>query len=214
MELMGRVAVIALVVIVAAALGFLLFDHVISGPLTSQQAVQYVMSDMRASNPTASIAVINVTSSTLKAGSWDIALSVVYNSSEPCPTLFIEGFDYPATGLVPSVDNLYTSHCVIYGISTAPSYVISSPYIAIARSYNQSFAPITSYVSTFGYNNTAVHAKFFSALAGNATPLRENFTSVWLINYTAKGAAYSEYAVMSSSGTIVAHYIENGTVPG
>jgi hypothetical protein len=206
MELLGRVAVIALIVVVAAAAAFLLSGHVISGPLTSQQAVQYVLSDMRASNPSANITVINVSASALKASSWDIVLSAVYNASKPCPTLFIEGFDYPATGLVPSVDNLYTAHCVIYGISTAPSYVISSPYIAIARSYNQSFAPVMTYVNGFGYNNTFVHARFFSTLGGNATPLGETFSSVWLINYTAKNAGYSEYAVMSSSGSIIANY--------
>ncbi len=206
MELLGRVAIIAAVVIVIAAVAFLLSSHVISGALTSQQAVQYVLSDMRASNPSANITVINVSASALKAGSWNIVLSAVYNASKPCPTLFIEDFDYPATGLVPSVDNLYTSHCVIYGISTAPSYVISSPYIAIARSYNQSFAPITAYVRAAGYNNTFVHARFFSTLNYSATPLNENFTSVWLINYTAKSANHSEYVVMSSSGAIIANY--------
>src|SRR5271157_5012392 len=142
MELLGRVAMIALIVIAIASAAFLLSTHAISPNLTAPQAVQYVLSDMRASNPSANISVINVSPSTLKQGSWDVVLSVVYNASTPCPTLFIEGFDYPATGLVPSVDNLYTSHCVISGISIAPSYVISSPYIAIARSYNQSFAPI------------------------------------------------------------------------
>lgn len=205
MDLLGRVAIIVLVVIVAATVAFMLIGPVFSGPLTSQQAVQLVLKDMRNSTPDANISVITVQPSTLKTGSWNIVLSVVYNASKPCPTLFIETFDYPALGFVPSVDNLYTSHCVIYGISTAPSYVISSPYIAIARSYNQSFAPVTSYVKTFGYNNTVVHARFLSQ-GGNATPLNGNFTSVWLVNYTAKNAPYSEYVVMSSSGTIVANY--------
>jgi len=208
MELLGRVAMIALIVIAIASAAFLLSTHAISPNLTAPQAVQYVLSDMRASNPSANISVINVSASTLKAGSWDVVLSVVYNASRPCPTLFIEGFDYPATGLVPSVDNLYTSHCVVYGLSTAPSYVISSPYIAIARSYNQSFMPVTSYVDGFGYNNTQVHARFFSSIGMTSTPLQRNFTSVWLVNYTARDATYSEFAVMSSSGSIIANYTE------
>ncbi len=206
MELLGRVAIVAGIVIVLAAAVFLLSKHVMSGPLTSQQAVQYVLRDMRDNNPSANITVINVSSSTLKSGSWDIVLSVVYNASRPCPTLFIEAFDYPATNLVPSVDNLYTSHCVIYGVSTAPSYVISSPYIAIAMSYNQSPVRVRSYVDAFGYNNTRVAAKFFSALGSGATPTGKNFTSVWLINYTANDANYSEYVVMGSSGSMLANY--------
>jgi hypothetical protein len=206
MELFGRVAIIAAVVIVVAAAASLLPSHVIAGAPTSQQAVQYVIRDMRANNPRANITVINVSSSTLKSGSWNIVLSVVYNASRPCPTLFIEGFDYPATNLVPSVDNLYTAHCVIYGVSDAPSYVISSPYIAIAMSYNQSPAAIRSYVDTFGYNNTRVAAKFFPTMSSGATPAGRNFTSVWLINYTANDATYSEYAVMGSSGLMLANY--------
>ncbi len=203
MELIGRVAIIAVVVIMIAAAAFLLFSHVIAGQLTSQQAVQYVLSDVRASNPSANITIINVSSS--KVVSWNITLSVVYNASKPCPTLFIEYFDYPATGLVPTTENRYTANCVVYGLSTAQPYVISSPYIAIARSYNQS-AQMRAYVHTFGYNNTTVHANFYSALGASATPLGENFTSVWLINYTAKSAGYSEYAILGSSGAVIANY--------
>ncbi|MDE1810819.1 MAG: hypothetical protein KGH66_02150, partial [Candidatus Micrarchaeota archaeon] len=130
-----KVGVIVVVLIVIAGAAFILFQHTAaSGAVSSDQAVQFVKSDLLQMNPSANITLINVSPSRLQTGSWNIVLSVVYNATRPCPTLFIEGYDYPATGLVPSLDNLYTTKCVINGVSGAPSYVISSPEIAIARS--------------------------------------------------------------------------------
>jgi hypothetical protein len=206
MDLLGTVAIIAIVLIIIFTAGFVLLKNNTEKQLSSAQAVQFVLNDLKASNPNANITVINVSNSTLKKGSYDIVLSIVYNASKPCPTLFIEGFDYPATGLVPSVDNLYTKNCIIYGISSAPSYVISSPQIAIARSYNQGISQITNYVSTFGYNNTMVTARFYPYLNDNATNLGQSYYNVWLIKYKAKSINYSVYAVMDSSGTVIANY--------
>lgn len=204
MGLLTRVAIIVLILIVVFTAGFLIFRRTTSHQLTPQQAEQFVINDLKSSNPSANISVISITNSTLKAGSYNIVLSIVYNATRPCPTLFIEGFDYPATGLVPSIDNLYTKNCVIYGLSDAPSYVISSPEIAIARSYNQGIGQITSYVSTYGYNNTVVTAKFYPSL--NDTSLGNNFYNAWLIRYRATNSNYSIYAVMDSSGTVVGNY--------
>jgi hypothetical protein len=206
MDLLGTVAVIVLVLILVLTAGFVLLKHNTQTTLTSAQAVQLVINDLKTSNPGANITVVNVSNSTLKQGSYNIVLSIVYNSTKPCPTLFIEGFDYPATGLVPSVDNLYTKNCIIYGLSTAPSYVISSPEIAIARSYNQGINQITSYVSTFGYNSTSVNAMFYPYLNANTTKLGRSFYNVWLIKYKATGANYSVYAVLDSSGAVAGNY--------
>ena len=157
MDLLAKVAVVVAIFIVIAGAGFyvLKLSASPSGPLTSQQASQIVINDLKLHNPTADVTIINVTPSMLKSGSWSMTLSVVYNSTRPCPTLFIEGFDYPATGLVPSVDNLYTENCTIYGLSTAPTYVISSPAIAIVKSYVSNSIAISNYVNTYGYGNTS-----------------------------------------------------------
>ncbi len=206
MDLLGSVALIVLILIIVFTAGFILLRHNTQTQLTSAQAVQLVINDLKSSNPGANITVINVSNSTLKKGSYNIALSIVYNATRPCPTLFIEEFDYPATGLVPSVDNLYTKNCIIYGLSTAPSYVISSPEIAIARSYNQGIKQITGYVSTFGYNETTVTAMFYPYLNSNATNLGQSFYNVWFIKYKATAANYSVYAVLDSSGAVAGNY--------
>ncbi|HVC58443.1 MAG TPA: hypothetical protein VND15_03140 [Candidatus Acidoferrales bacterium] len=207
MDLFLKVGIIVVVLIVVAGIGFILFQHAKgSTAVTSDQAVQFVKSDLIEMNPSANITTINVSPSRLQTGSWDIVLSIVYNATRPCPTLLIQGFDYPATGLVPSLDNLYTTKCVIYGMSDAPSYVISSPLIATARSYNESPKSVSTYVSAYGYNNTVVHSKFYTMLNSSVTGSSRNFTNVWLVNYTANRATYSEYLVMDSSGTVIANY--------
>lgn len=208
MDLLAKVGVAVVIFIVIAGIGFYAFGMLAgqATALTAQKATQIVISDLKLRNPTADVTIISVTPSTLAAGSWSMTFSVVYNSTSPCPTLFIEGFDYPATGLVPSVDNLYTENCTIYGLSTAPTYVISSPAIAIVKSYDSGFAPITNYVNNYGYGNTTVHAKFFATLESNMTPLNRTFYNVWDINYTAIRAGYSQFAILNSSGAIAGNY--------
>jgi len=213
MDLLGRVAIIVLVLIIVFSAGFILLKRNTQSQLTSAQAVQVVLNDLKASNPSANITVINVSNSTLKEGSYNIALSIVYNATRPCPTLEIEAFDYPATGLVPSVDNLYTTGCKIYGLSATAyeSYVISSPEVAIARSYNQGISQITGYVSAFGYNNTYVTATYYTYLNENSTHLGKSFYNIWLVKYKATNANYSIYAVLQNN-TVVGNYSGNYTV--
>ncbi len=206
MDLIGRVAIIVVLLVIVFSAAFLIFKHGTASQLTPAQAVQFVKNDLRDTNPGANISVISVTNSTLEKGSYNIVLSIVYNATRPCPTLFIEGFDYPATGLVPSVDNLYTSKCVIYGLSDAPSYIISSPEIAIARSYTQNVSQINDFVNAYGYNNTVVTAAFYPYLNSTTTHLGQSFYNVWLIKYSAASAKSSVYVVLDSSGAVAGNY--------
>src|SRR5580693_1614219 len=147
MDLLLKVGILIVVLVVIASAIFLIYVHATqSGPLTKQQAEALVVNDIISQNPNAVITVVSASPSILANNSWSITLSIVYNGTKPCPTLFIQGYDYPATGLVPSTDNLYTRGCIIYGLSTAPTYVISSPDIAIARSYSSNSPLLTNYV--------------------------------------------------------------------
>lgn len=207
MDLLLKVGVIVVILIAIAGVGFIIFQHTQgSSAITSSQAVQFVKSDLTEMNPSANITLINVSPSRLQTGSWSVVVSIVYNGTRPCPTLLIQGFDYPATGLVPSLDNLYTTKCVVYGLSSAPSYVISSPYVATARSYNASPFSVRNYVSSYGYNNTSVHSSFYTSLNSSVTGIPQNFSNVWLVRYTANGAKVSQYLVMGSSGSIIANF--------
>jgi len=209
MDLIGKVAIIVILLIVIASAGFLLFKHSTQKQFTAAQAQQVVLNDLNASQPAANITVINVSNSTLEKGSYNVVLSIVYNSTSPCPTLFIEEYDYPATGLVSSVDNLYTQHCVVSGLSNAPSYVIGSPEIAIATSYNQSLAhnisEVTNYVNDVGYNDVIVTAKFYPSLNNTNTHLSQSYYNVWLVRYRGPSLNYSVYTVLQS-GSVVDNY--------
>ena len=211
MDLLARVGIIVVIIIIVAAIGFLIFKYAIPpSHLTAQQAEQVVVKDLQLSHPNASVAVINVTNSTLAPGSWVVFVSLVYNATKPCPTVYLEEYDYPATGLVPTVANLYTSKCVIYGLvnSSLPfyTYLITNPEVAIAKSFNTSYPALVSYNRTFGYGNIFVHARYYTTLNATQTPLNRPFYNVWLINYTATDAQYSQFVVMNDTGAIAANF--------
>ncbi len=213
MDLLVKVGIVA-VILVAIFGGALLFRYVVgsSSTLTASQAQQIVQRDLKLAYPNASISVINVTPSTLSQGSWNIFISLIYNATRPCPTVYLEQYDYPATGLVPSVANLYTQHCVIYGLSSTSlpyyTYLITSPEIAIAKSFNTSFPALVVYVNTYGYNSTNVYARHYQNLTLNrmVNPYGGSFLNVWQINYTAIRAPYSEYVILNSTGSIIFNY--------
>ncbi len=211
MDLLLKVAILVAVLIIIFSAVFLIFVRPLqTGPLTQTQAEQLVLNDIKAANPNATVTVVAVGPSPSFNNSYGIVLSVVYNATRPCPTLSIQGYDYPATGLLPSTDNLYTngtaSMCKIYGASLAdaPTYVISSPEVAIARSYNSSASEIVNYVDDYGYNNVNVYATFYANFA--PAQLNKSFNNVWLVNYTANSAPYYQYVVLGQSGQIVGNY--------
>ena len=203
MGLIRSVGILALIVVAIAVAAFgisSLLHSSHSRGVTEAQAEQFVLNDLKQASPGANITVINVTNSTLKAGSWSVTVSVVYNPTSPCPTFLIEGFDYPAVTLVPSVEVLYTSNCEVYGLANAPSYVISAAPVAITRAYDFGNATILNYIGA-NMNSVTAHAAFYSVLPANATPLGTQFNNTWLVEYSAPGAPTSLYVLMDKSGT-------------
>ncbi len=213
MDLLAKVGIGAVILIIIFA-GVLVFRYAAtrSGPLSASQAQQVVQRDLKLAYPNATINVINVTPSTLASGSWNVFVSQVYNATRPCPTVYLEQYDYPATGLVPSVANLYTQHCIIYGLSNTSlpyyTYLITSPEIAIAKSFNTSFPALVVYVNTYGYNSTNVYASHYQSFTPNKSvlPSGRSFSDIWLVNYTNVRAPYSEYVILNSSGSILFNY--------
>ncbi len=207
MDLLLKVGILIFILVALIGIAFLAFVHPsATGPITQAQAEQLVLNDVKASSPNATVSVISVSPSILENNSWDAVLSVVYNGTRPCPTLIIQEFDYPATGLQPSTDVNYTTRCVVYGLSTAPSYVISSPEIAIARSYNTMTPVLLNFVTDYGYKNVNVYAAFYSNITANATPLGVPFSNSWIVNYTSAHANYNQYVVLGQSGQILGNY--------
>jgi len=210
MDLLEKVGVIVIVLVVVSSIVFLLLQNGKNPQLTASQAVQLVINDVRATNPNANITVVSVSNSTVQKGSYSIVLSVAYNSTRACPTLFIDMFDYPAFSLSNSTENLYTygnaNRCTINGLvnSSTSTYVIGSKYVAIARSYSKNIPQITSYVNRYGYNNTDVDASYYSNLTN--AHLANTYYNAWLVRYKASAADYSVYVVIDSSGSVAGNY--------
>ncbi|MGC8651840.1 MAG: hypothetical protein ACP5UH_01135 [Candidatus Micrarchaeia archaeon] len=201
---------IAVIVLVALISVLFLVRHSIVPQYTESQAVSIVMSKLNGTFPGARISIINVSSENLSVGygqqrqSWYIVTSIVENATRACPALSIESFSYPASGLLPTIINNYTSlNCTISGLSNAPYYIINSPYIAQVKSYLSSYYPITSYVNKYGYANTNVTAKYMPNVGNkNFTALNKTFSNVWLISYSASNANFSLYVIMNDTGSI------------
>ena len=221
MDLLAKVAIVTILIIVVLGVGFITFKYAAKGPgtVTAAQAGQVVTRDLKLQYPNASIDLINITKSNLTNDSWNVFVSVVFNSTRPCPTVYLLDSDYPATELVLSVANLYTSKCE--GLSNAKqdlpfyTYIVTNPEIAIAQSYNISesgaYPGIVDYVNgNGGYNNTVVNATRYQSLNSTIKPfITKQYYNVWLINYTAKYAQYSYIVIMNTSGVILGNY----TVP-
>ncbi len=207
MDLIVKSALIAVILILIAAGAFILLQKSTQHQLTSNDAVSLVISDLQSKNPNATITLVSLSNSTIQKNSWNIVVSVVYNATRPCPTLLIEDFDYPATGLSPSTENIYTTKCELLNYASgAPSYVISSPELAIVNSYDSNYSIIKSFVNNYGYNNTNVYARFFQNLQSNYTHLGANYSNIWLVEYTSNMANHSAYVLMSQSGKVLGTY--------
>ncbi len=207
MGLLSTAAIIAVIAIIIAGVVLYAFTRApVASKLTLNQAEALVINDIKAQNPTANVTLLpGVSNSNLEQGSFYIPLSVVYNGTSPCPTLLIETFDYPATGLHPSNDTQLTSYngyaCNVYIHGELPPY---AP-LFIASSYASGNNAITAYVNMFGYSGTSVSANYQT----NATILG-NSTNVWLIKYSATGSSNSLYAILDPSGAILQTYNSSG----
>jgi hypothetical protein len=215
MDLLSK-AVITAVVMIAIVLVLLFiksYTVVHAPPLNATSASKLVISDLQQSYPNASVRLLSVNRSYVRNNSWEITLGVIYGPATPCPTVKIESFDYPATGLVPTVTNVYSNYssgtCHVYGLpnSALPyfSYTVSSPEIAIDRAYNADYAPLVSFINASGFNNITASANFY----GNTTLLGKNYTNIWLVKYLHETSTSqeSQFVVMNYSGSVLTGYI-------
>ncbi|MEM3841099.1 MAG: hypothetical protein QXN59_00165, partial [Candidatus Micrarchaeaceae archaeon] len=172
MDLLSK-AIITAVILVIAAILLISFRDLIpvhSKPLNATSVSQLVISDMKQSYPNATISLLYANRSYSNSSSWTVTLGVVYGPSTPCPTVKVENFNYPATGLLPTVIEVYSNYskgvCHVYGLpnSALPyfSYTVTSPETAIARAYNSDYAPLVQFINQSGFSNVTASASFFN----------------------------------------------------
>ncbi len=213
MELFVQALIAVLVVvavIVAAFAAFSLFGRGVPvSSINETQARTVILSDLAAHAQNADIAIINASQSAAHPGSWSITARTIYNPDSPCPAVILQSFDYPATGLL-NVTEVYSNYssgaCRVYaafnGKGGVIDNIVSIPALAVAMPYNESYAPLLSYISKYGYANIHATASRYSNLtAGN-----QSFDNVWLINYTTSDPSSAYHIVMDYSGSVLYGY--------
>ncbi len=204
MDLLSK-AIIAAVILALVVVGAYLYAQHLppQTSLTKQQAVSLVQSDVEQNYPGAIINITNATLSQRYPGSWDLVVSIIVNSTQPCPDYFIYTYTYPGTGFVPDTQNTYTRG--YQGTCSVNSSIIGAYPIAIAKSYTIHSSQIDSYINKFGYGNILATASYYPRFSVYG----QNYTDIWLTTFTYPSANYSAYMVLSLEGTQLLTYTAN-----
>ena len=204
MDLFSKTVIVAAVVIVIMIAFYygVVGLHLGKKAVTSQEAAQIVLTDLKNSNQNAAINISNVSPS-VYPGSWHIIASVVYNATSPCPSYSIYSFDYPQYGLVNRTENSYTYACQIYGYGGSGPYEIESYPAAITFSYISNTTGVMRYIHKYGFSNVRVRATY-----QNRTMLSgRNFSNVWVVVYSSNATQTSLYDILSQqNGSVEAVY--------
>ena len=196
MNLLPKALLIAIVIIVVlVAVKFL--SSGASQHVTAAQAISNVTSYIKVSNPSALVNVTNVSASQY-SGSWHIVASVIINGTKACPTYYVYSFDYPQYQLVSRLENNYTANCIVNGVQSGKAYIIASYPIAIAWAY-ANIPAARNFVESYGYSNVNVSASYFNSVALGG----QNFTRLWLVQYTAPTANTLTVGLSQLNGTLL-----------
>lgn len=196
MDLLSKAFIIAVVVIaLLVAVKFAVQNS--PQPVSQAEAVANVTHFLTQSTPPGTL--INITSVTPSQyqGSWHIVTGIIINATSPCPSYYVDSFDYPQYGFVSRLENNYTANCIINGINK--SYVIGYYPVAIARSYSLNISQVRDFVNRYGYSNVQVQANRAASERINGI----NYSSVWVVYYTAPSANYSVYVYLQPNGTLI-----------
>lgn len=204
MQLLSKVAIVTIILVAIAIVATFAFRHTTSqSQVTASYAKGFVLSDLYQHSPTGIFNVINVSKSSSNPNSWVIVLSAAYNSTKPCPTYLTETFNYPSTNLAPVINNIYASQCKVHQVSTTHGSNIGLPIMAIAEATSIQTPIVSNYISTYSYNNTFVHAKFYPSFNKTLNNVSVDFNNMWIINYTAINANNSVYVILDKFGKFI-----------
>lgn len=203
MELLSKVAIVAVILIALSISAALLLRHS-SQPsnITASYAKSFVLADLHQSAPTANFTVLNVSSG--GTNSWTVLVAASYNTTTPCPTYLTESFNYPGTNLAPTIDNIYISNCTVRQVPSSSGGEITLPVIAIGEATEQARSGgdplLLNYLQTHPLDSIYTRAYFYSSYNSIVEGTRVNGSDIWVVNYTSKDANYSVYAVLNSTG--------------
>ena len=216
MDLLSKAVIAAVVLVVIAVVlisvkGIVPLHHT---QLNATTVSTLVVSDLQQAYPNATVKLLSANRSYSSNDSWSVTLLVVYGPRTPCPTIKVEDFDYPETGLLPTVTEVYSNYsdgmCHVYGLpnSALPyfSYTVTSPESAIDRAYNSDYPPLVQFINQNGFSNVTASASFLNK---TTSVFGENYTNVWLVRYSSANTAHndSQYVLMNYSGGVLTGYL-------
>ncbi len=196
MDLLIRAIIAAIVVIAILSVVYYVLKGSLGQQVTKQQAESFITTDLLQTYPGS---IVNVTSDTPSnySGSWHIVVSVTENATSPCPSYFINVYDYPAFRLVSTPQNTYTSNCNIYVFSPNSAFKLGSSPVAIAWATKR-VPSVIKYISVFGMPNVNASAHFQSNATSGGT---------WVLTYSSRLANYSVRALLAdTNGTLLNSY--------
>ncbi len=204
MDLLAKVLILAVVLIAVLASARYLVSQS-PGQVSNAQAVASVTNYLNTNYPGAVVNITSVNASQVP-GSWHIVAAIINNASSACPDYFVESFDYPKFGFVPTPQNNYTSGCVIYGVQKGLPYNVTSYPVAVAKSYDYNLTQVRIFMNRYGYSNVQVSATYHNSI----TLDYKNYSHVWLVTYSDTHAPYFvDVGIAQLNGTLL--YVSNST---
>ncbi len=196
MDLVTKVFIIAVAIIVVVGIVKFAVQSA-PQPVSKAEAIANVTHYLQQSTPIGTL--VNITSVTASqySGSWHIIAGIIIDGTSPCPSYYVDSFDYPQYGFVSRLENNYTANCIVNGLNA--NYDIGYYPVAIAQSYSLNISQVKNFVSKFGYNNVQVNANHIASQQINGM----NYSNIWIVYYTAPAANYSVQVYLRSNGSLI-----------
>jgi len=181
MELFTRVVVLAVLFIAILLVAyFIIVSFTPAGSVTEAQALNQVRIYELSKYPNANITSSNSTAMTTP-GNWKIIIGIVLNATSPCPSYFVDTFEYPSYFPIDRNQTLYTRpNCTIVGVSSSSTpYSLYNPSVAITRAYTFNTAEVNGFIDRFGFGNVSVSSQFYR---GAIQLMGMNYSDVYVVN--------------------------------
>lgn len=167
---------------------------------TKEEALKFVKDDIAAKY--GAEAVLANFNATKQDGSWSIQADVVTNAEPACPARTRLYYNYPAFGYVTRTPETITANCQIcIGIEPGECRIFFDDEAVIASHSRQGGLDVSDYIKT--YADARPSANFYGEGESYAHDGKD-YSSVWLVDWSAQGANYTVHALVDpNGGTIV-----------
>jgi hypothetical protein len=164
-----------------------------SGNVTEQDAISFVLDDLKVKYPDAEIREVAEISKS--DDSWYVKARVTYNYSTPCPVRMHLYYDYPKKGFIISPSEYVTKECKVCQTGTC---IIGTPEEAIIASHTlNGTETVANYI--FYHSDAKPDAKFYAEYISNGVKNK----NVWIVKWFSQTTNYGIFAMVSNEGQVL-----------